>query len=160
MISKADFTADEWNIIFQAPVFAALYIIQSGYYNPAVSYRKMLAGLLAITETATPGTHSDLVKEIRTAIHSGQRPSYPERLPASLIEAQWLALEGCRRAAQLLAQRVPDSEANAYAAWLIAIGEAVAAVPDIPPPHSYVSGTHTNFAQAALENLADILNQV
>lgn len=160
MSSQADFTPEEWNILFQAPVFAALYILQSGHYSSVAACGKMMAALLAITETAKPGAETELVKAIRAAIHSGQCPSRFARVPASLSEARWVTLDGCRQAARLLAQRAPDSEASAYIAWLVAIGEAVAAAPDL----SVLDGqsrrrANADLARAALERLAEVLRQ-
>jgi hypothetical protein len=156
MAARADFTSDEWNVIFQAPAFAALYIIQAGSYNPAVAYRKLMVGIMAITETATRGADSELVKAIRAAIDAGQRPYYPETFPIDADEARWQTLNGCWQAARLLGQRVPDGEASAYVEWLIAIGEAVATVPD------YVQRDHDLVApgvpaRSALETLAATL---
>lgn len=157
MTSRSDFTPDEWNLIFQAPAFAALYIAQAGHYHPGVAYQKLMAGILAIIETAEPDTDSALVKAIRAAIVAGQRPYYPESFPADPAEARGMTLEGCRQAARLLAQRVPDSEASTFIAWLVAIGEAVAAVPDEPPWAGPEAAGGT--AETALEELAATLKR-
>lgn len=159
MSTRADFTADEWNTLFQAPAFAVIYIVQAGPYDPVVAYKQMMNGLLAIIETTTPGADTELVTAIQAAVLSGQRPHYPDVLPVDLAESRVQTLESCRKAVQLLAQRVPEHEADAFVAWLIAIGAAVAAVPDHSRRYSHGPESQIRLAQAALEVLADALRR-
>lgn len=157
MTSAADFTADEWNLILQAPAFAALYIVQSDIYSRPVALQKMMAGIRAIVETASPGARSELVRAVREAIRTGQRPRYPDIFPTNLVEARQLSLEGCRQAALLLSQRAPAGEAAEYARWLVAIGHIVAAVPDDPLPPGHSVEQAAERARAALQTLASTL---
>lgn len=158
MTTQADFTPDEWNIILRAPAFAALYVVQSDHYSRSVAFQKMMAGIRAILETATPDTSSKLIRAIRASLHAGQRPRYPESFPSDPAATRRLSLAACRQAAVLLTQKVPPSEASAYALWLLAIGEAVAAVPDEPLPGGRNVGLATEHARAALEDLAILLS--
>jgi hypothetical protein len=130
MTCQSDFTADEWELILQAPAFTVLYVIQSENCNRDQAYQKMLAGISAIITPMTSAAGSDLVEAVRSAIETGQAPSYPKILPRDLIEARQLTTERCRQVVDLLAQRTPDHEATAFLAWLIAIGQVVAAAPE------------------------------
>jgi hypothetical protein len=130
MTCQSDFTADEWELILQAPAFTVLYVIQSENCSRGQAYQKMLAGISAIITPMTSAAGSDLVEAVRSAIEAGQAPSYPKILPHDLAEARQLTTERCRQVVDLLAQRTPDHEATAFLAWLIAIGQVVAAAPE------------------------------
>lgn len=157
MTTQADFTTEEWNIILQAPAFAALYVLQSGRYSRPVAHQKMAAGIKAIFDPATHGAGGALVCAVRSALQAGQHPANPDAMPADLAEARQLTIEGCRHATILLAQRTSDAESTAYADWLLAIGEAVAAVVDDSPTSGYNVAQVAEHARLALENLATIL---
>lgn len=130
MACQSDFTAEEWEIILQAPAFTVLYVIQAENCSRGQAYQKMLAGISAIITPMTAAAGSDLVEAVRSAIETGQAPSYPKVLPRDLAEARQLTIERCRQVVDLLAQRTPDHEATAFLAWLIAIGQIVAAAPE------------------------------
>lgn len=158
MTTEADFTPDEWNLLLSAPAFAALYIVQSDRHSRLVAYQKMMAGIWAILETAMPDTSSKLIGAVRAALHAGQRPRYPEHFPEDRMAVCRLSLEQCRQAAAILSRRAPDSEAVAYATWLLAIGEAVAAVPDEAFPSGQRITRAAEHARMALEDLAITLS--
>lgn len=153
MTTQADFTPDEWNILLRAPAFAALYVVLSDRYSRPVAYQKMLAGIWAILETAAPHTSSNLIRAVRAALYAGHS-SYPDHFPADEAALRSLSLIACRQAAVLLTQKVPAHEASAYALWLLAIGETVAAVPDTPLPQGHSVARAAEQARMALEDLA------
>lgn len=142
MLTQADYTEDEWNTLLQAPAFAILFIIQADHYSLPARYHKLFIGIKAILETAAPNSSSDLIRAVREAIDEGQRPKYPAAFPHNLAEARQLALEGCGKAARLLAQKAPATEADAYSHWLISIGQLVANTSDEPiwPGQNRVEG--------------------
>lgn len=127
MACQSDFTAEEWEIILQAPAFTVLYVIQSENCSRGQAYQKMLAGISTIITPMSSAADSELVEAVRSAIETGQAPRYPKVLPHNLAEARQLTIKRCRQVVDLLAQRTPDHEATAFLAWLMAIGQVVAA---------------------------------
>ena len=150
MSIQTDFTVEEWNTLLQAPGFAVLFIIQADQSRREVAYQKMFAGIKAIITPDKATAHSQLVQGVREAFITGQRPCYPSALPHDVPEARQIALEGCRQAAILLAQRVPDDEAECYNRWLLALATFVGAA--VTSPTAQVS--------AALATLAATLQSV
>jgi hypothetical protein len=126
MACQSDFTAEEWELLLQAPAFTVLYVIQSDEADRSQTYQKMLAGINAIVTPMTSAADSDLVEAVRSAIVAGQAPAFPKVLPRNLSEARQFTRERCRQVVALLAQRVADDEATAFLAWLMAIGQVVA----------------------------------
>lgn len=134
MTTQADYRADEWDQIVQAPTLASLVVILAQQYRPTAVARKMFATLAAIFETAQHGSSTELIQAVAGAIREGNAPWWPTAAPSDLSSAQDWALERCRQIALVLAQTTPEAEAAAFARWLIAIGERAALVPDLPGP--------------------------
>ncbi|MEI7771219.1 MAG: hypothetical protein WCI67_14595 [Chloroflexales bacterium] len=131
MTTQADYTAGEWDLILQAPALASLFIIQSGSYNRIAVARKLFAALAVITETAPHGPDTELIQAVSAAMRAGQAPRQPIAHPHDLAAARHWVLEHCRALAALLAQKVPEAEAEAFTRWLIRIGQRVALADDL-----------------------------
>lgn len=129
MTTQADYTADEWSLILQSPALAGLCIIQAAPYHPADVARQLGTTLTAITTTAQDWPDTELIQVVVAAILTGQAPRPSRAQPLTLDAARQWVLEGCRQLSTLLAQRAPAAEAEAFARWLLAIGQCVALVP-------------------------------
>jgi hypothetical protein len=122
MTTQADYTADEWNLLVQAPALATLFVIQAASYNRIAIIHKLLAMIAVIGETAPHGPHTELILAVVAAIQAGQVPRQPAVHPHDLVEARRWVLAQCRQVAILLRQKAPQVEAAAFTGWLIRIG--------------------------------------
>lgn len=158
MTTQVDYNAEEWNTILRAPVLAGLFIVQADVYDPFVAYMKMLAVWTAITESAQRGLQCELIQAVTSAVLAGQCPTESIECPRDLAEARRMVLDGCRRAAALLAQKAPAAEADEYNHWLMMISQKVALVPDTKCCPDHPIPTIDTKTRTALEMLAITLD--
>ncbi|NTU81111.1 MAG: hypothetical protein HGA45_17305 [Chloroflexales bacterium] len=158
MTTQTDYTADEWDLIVQAPTLASLFVILAQQYRPTAVARKMFAALAAIIETAQNGSSTELIQAVAVAIRAGQAPWWPTASPSDLVAVHAWALERCHQVALLLAQTTPETETAAFTRWLIAIGERAALVPDLPGlPDQVPAAEALPPVRRALDTLAAVL---
>lgn len=149
MTTQPDYTAKEWNLLLQAPILASLIIIQADQYRLTTVARKTFAALAAIMETAQRETGTELIDAVAAAVREGQAPWWPDAYPSEPDAALRWALLRCRQVAALLAQKVPEAEAEAFARWLLSIGQRVAQVAAPPGPLDPQGGEHTALRRLA-----------
>jgi hypothetical protein len=125
MTTQVDYTADEWTLMVQAPALASLFIIQADSYHRIAVARKLMVAIAAISATAPHGPHTELIQAVVAAVQAGRVPRQPIAHPRDLAEARHWTLAQCRQIAALLAQKVPEAEAEAFTGWLISIGRRV-----------------------------------
>lgn len=158
MTTQADYTADEWVLLLQAPALASLFIIQATPYQPNLVARQFITSLTAIIETAQHWPDTDLIQAVVAAICTGQAPPSPTIRPSSLRVARQQMLRVCRELTALLAQRAPETEAEAFARWLVAIAQQVALVSAAPGLAGDRAGAHLVPVRHALDRLAVTLD--
>lgn len=157
MTTQPIFTPAEWDLLVGAPALTALVIIHMEQCGPDMARRKLQTALAAMPEPTLQGPGSELVAAVSDAARAGHSPRWPTEYPRELTNVCGWALECCRQAAALLAQKAPEAEAEAFSQWLLAIGRQVAQVTedDLLPDHVGAAGTLQ--ASGALDQLAIVL---
>lgn len=110
MLTKADFTAEEWNVIRRAPFMA-------------FAVGKTLANV------KLHGASSDLVKAVTADLETAEarQQSTPTELQGKTPDqVRTAALEACRQAAAVLEKKAKPDEAQAFKQWLLSLGQRVA----------------------------------
>jgi len=155
---QSDYHRHEWDLILGAPGLVALVLIQAHPYRQQVAHQKMCAVIAAIEETRSQGSASELIRSVISTERAGQSPLWPTEYPRDLGDIRLWALYACRQVATLLAQKVPDAEAEAYTHWLMRIAQRVVTVPEdgVFQPCDPV-GCHRR-QRSALEDLAAALD--
>ena len=73
MTTKADYTAEEWGQLAQAPMYATMAIVAADMSGPIGLVKEMMATVKTIQETAASTTAGELVKAISTDIIESQQ---------------------------------------------------------------------------------------
>jgi hypothetical protein len=73
MTTKADYTAEEWAQLTQAPLMATMSIVAADMSGPIGLVKEMMATVKTIQETAASATAGELVKAISTDVIESQQ---------------------------------------------------------------------------------------
>ncbi len=129
MLTKADFNAEEWNVIRRAPFMAGLVVVAASPSGPIGLVQEMFAVTKTLSDVKQHGSSSGLVKavvadlETAEARQAGTPPELQGKPPEQLRIA---ALEACRRAAAVVEKKAKPDETQAFKEWLVAVGQKVA----------------------------------
>lgn len=129
MLTKADFTTEEWNVIRRAPFMAGLVVVAASPSGPLGVLKEMFAVSKVLADAKLHGASSDLVKALVADLATAE--ARQESAPAELQgktpdEMRAAALEACRQAATLVRKKATPEEAQAFTAWLVSVGQKVA----------------------------------
>jgi hypothetical protein len=124
MSTKADFTAEEWDLLRTAPMMASVLVVSASPSGPVGLVQESAAASRMILEAAgtaqTPLLKS-LAEDMRTTM------SIPKPPAGATIEAvQAAATEILRRSSALLAEKATPEEANELKQWLVRIAQGTA----------------------------------
>jgi hypothetical protein len=117
MTRKADFNAEEWSLVLEAPPVAGLIVASAergGTFREAISLGK------AYTE-AQRGDSSELVKEIVSA-----RPDIDQQRYKSREELRERGLTRIREAVDLLERKATPDEVDDYKRFIVDVANTVA----------------------------------
>jgi hypothetical protein len=151
MTTKADYTAEDWGTLTQAPIMATMAIVAADMSGPIGLVKEIAATVKTVQETAASATAGELVKAISTDIiesqqkkDQGDKGAQPagdaSAQPATGAqnslenmqidaknpdEAKQKAVEGCVAAAAIVTQKSP-TEADEFKQWLMTIANRTA----------------------------------
>jgi hypothetical protein len=129
MLSKVDFTAEEWSAIRRAPFAAGLVVVAASPSGPFGVIKEMLAVSGTLTDVKLHGASGGLVKAVVADLETAEarQKSMPAefqvKTPDQLRAA---ALEACRQAAAIVEKKGEPAEAQAFKEWLVSVGQKVA----------------------------------
>ena len=155
MATKADFTADEWQTLANAPLMTSLIVTAASLSGPIGVMRELFASARSIAEADRAADTNPLLKELIADMKA--RQVTPEKMQAhSAEELRSLALGEARKIAALLDQKAA-ADAEPIKRWLYANAQSVA--------HAVKEGGFLGFGgvevseqeQAALKELAGVL---
>ena len=127
MTDKSVFDEAEWHALTEAPLLVTTAVFLAGEHGPISMVKEASASARAISRPGERGVANELIgqivaeantKEARAEMKEHRGPT-----PQAAIEG---VLHDLAPAAAAL-QKLPPEEATQVAAWLVAIGEAVAA---------------------------------
>jgi len=129
MVTKSDFTAEEWNVIRRAPFMAGLVVVVASPSGPFGVMKEMFAVGKTLAEVKQRGAASEVARALVADLETpeGRQLGTPTELQGKTPEQlRTAALEACRQAAAVVGQKVQPAEAQAFAQWLVSVGQKVA----------------------------------
>jgi hypothetical protein len=126
MTTKADYTAEEWELLRKAPLIMAAAVIVSDLSGSVGVAREFLSMAQAVEETAQRHDANELVAALVADLQSPQGEHTEETEDITdIAEARAKALAESREIAELLARKAPADEAEGFKRWMLSIAERV-----------------------------------
>jgi hypothetical protein len=124
MSTKADFSADEWDLLRSSPMMAGFLVVMASPSGPVGLVQETSAMTRLIVEAAT-SAETPLLKSLTEDMKSSMSiPKVPAgATPTSIQEA---ATEILRRTSDLLEKKATPEEATETKQWLTRIAQATA----------------------------------
>ena len=144
MTSKSDFTAEEWQVILEAPPSAGLIVVTA---QRGGSFRESIAMAKAYVEARQHHGESELLDEIVAAKPERDHTHYhsPEELKQH-------GLQHLRDAITLLGSKATPQEVDEYRQFVITLAHKVAAA------HREHGQDVSDSEQAAIDEITGALN--
>ncbi len=126
MTTKADYTAEEWELLRKAPLIMAAAVIVSDLSGSIGVAREFLSMAQAVEETAQRHDTNELIAALVADLQTpqGEHPEATEDL-TDISEARAKALAETREIAALLARKSPPAEAEGFERWMLSIAQRV-----------------------------------
>jgi hypothetical protein len=125
MVSKTDFTVEEWKLILTTPQLASLYIALASPSGPVGVVQEMMATTLSIVEAIQQDGDNALVDAVAADFkEKAEKREKIEQPTVTMDQVQMKAqcLQACRDLASLLSQKAP-ADADAYKKWVYQIAK-------------------------------------
>ena len=126
MTAKADYTAEEWELLMRAPFMAAMAIVAVSPSGPIGLIKEMFAVGRGLVEGGGEGETNALINALVSEVKAGHRPAAATESLLSTEEAKALALKACHEVAALLARKAPAAEAEGFKRWLLTTAQRTA----------------------------------
>jgi hypothetical protein len=126
MTTKADYTAEEWELLMRAPFMAAMAIVAASPSGPIGMIKEMFAVGRVLVEGTGEGETNELISALVAEVKAGHRPAAATESLRSIEAAKALGLNTCREVAALLARKAPTAEAEGFKRWLLTAAQRVA----------------------------------
>ena len=130
MTTKADYTAEEWHLIMQSPMAAALVVIYADPSNPVGLAQETFAVSKMMAQQAGAPAGNSLIGAVAQEIKESEgRTAAPPAKPAKgsdLAAAKAQALGTLQQLNDLLAAKAPPDEAAGFKQWIVATARQVA----------------------------------
>ena len=129
MLTKTDFTAEEWSVIRRAPFMAGLVVVAASPSGPFGVIKEMFTVGKTLADVKLHGASSDLVKAVVADLETAEarQQSTPAELQGKTPDqVRTAALEACQRAAAIVEKKAKPDEAQAFKQWLVSVGQKVA----------------------------------
>jgi len=124
MSTKADYSADEWDLLRTAPMMAAIMVVTASPSGPVGLVKESAAASKMILEAAA-SANTPLLKSLAEDMESSL--SIPKAPPgASPAAVQSAATEILRRTSELLGNKAAPEEATETKQWLAQIAQKTA----------------------------------
>jgi hypothetical protein len=126
MTTKADFTAEEWELLRKAPLIMAAAVIVSDLSGSVGVAREFLSMAQAVEETAQRHDTNELVAALVADLQTPQGEHTEETEDITDISAaRSKTLAETHEIAELLARKAPAHEAEGFKRWMLSIAERV-----------------------------------
>jgi hypothetical protein len=162
MVTKADFTPEEWQQIISAPQMASLYVALASPSGPVGVIQEMMASSKLIVEAMKATSGNALIDAVATdwreKVEKKEKPQ-PVQMGKDPNEVKARCLQACRDLAALLSQKAP-AEAEGYKQWVYQAAKQSA---EAAKEGGFlgIGGTTVNEAEvAALKEIASALGIV
>jgi hypothetical protein len=153
VISKTDFSPEEWQLIFTAAPMAGLAITAASPSGPFGVMKEMFSVGMAIGDAVKKGESNPLVQAIVQDIQArGTKPERPKDVKTP-EEARALAIERLRQVNELVARKAPPDVAEGFKRWLVDVSKRVA---EASSEGGFLGFGGEKVSEAERKTLADI----
>jgi hypothetical protein len=126
MTTKADYTAEEWELLRKAPLIMAAAVIVSDLSGSVGVAREFLSMAQAVEETAQRHDTNELVAALVADLQTPQGEQMEETEDITdIAAARAKSLAETREIRDLLARKSPLAEAEGFKRWMLSIAERV-----------------------------------
>jgi hypothetical protein len=126
MTTKADYTAEEWELLTRGPFMAAMAVVAASPSGPIGVIKELSAVGKALQEASQSGETNALINALVSNVKAGYRPSGTVEPGQRPEEIKDLALKTCQEVAALLAHKAPAPEAEGFKRWLLTVAQQAA----------------------------------
>jgi head-tail adaptor len=144
MTSKSDFTAEEWDLILEAPPSAGMIVVTAQHGG---TFRETIAMAKAYAEARQQHGKSELLDEIVAA-----KPERDHTHYHSFEELKEHALQHLRDSVALLKSKATPDEVDEYRRFIVTLSQRVAAA------HREHGQEESGAEQTAINDITEALN--
>jgi hypothetical protein len=144
MTAKSDFTAEEWQLILEAPPSAGMIVVTAQHGG---SFRETIAMAKAYAEARQQHGKSELLDDIVTA-----KPERDHTHYHSFDELKKNGLQHLRDSVALLQSKATPEEVDEYRAFIVTLSQKVAHA------HREHGQEVSESEQTAIDDITDALN--
>jgi hypothetical protein len=126
MTTKADYTAEEWELLAQGPFMVAMAIVATSPSGPLGIIQEMSAIGRVLEEAHQSGEGNALINALISDVKAGYRPASATEKVQRPEEIKDLALKTSQEVVALLARKAPVAEAEGFKRWLLTVAQRTA----------------------------------
>jgi hypothetical protein len=129
MVTKAEFSDEQWATLRRAPMVAGMAISIADPGGPIEATKETLATLRTLTDPASAGADSELTKAVAAdveALAKERKSPLGDFKPKSGALAGQQILEELQKATAIVTAKATPEEAEAFRKWIVATAQAAA----------------------------------
>jgi hypothetical protein len=132
MTSKMDFTADEWKVLLDSPLFVGEAVAAAASSGIVGTMKESMAIVDSITRTAQNHLYNQLIQEVASRGTGGEQMDVWLKSIRGLLQQSesirvaMTGVEACQKVALILRSKGEPQEVDEFKRWLMEIGESVA----------------------------------
>jgi len=125
-MKKEDFTAEEWQTLFNAPSMAGLAVTAASPSGPIGVMKEMFSVGMSLADLVKNKSDNTLIQALVEDVKNrGTKPRKPENVK-SMEEVKTFALQQLQATAEILDKKNAGSEGEEFKSWLVAISQRTA----------------------------------
>jgi hypothetical protein len=126
MTTKADYTAEEWELLTRGPFMAAMAVVAASPSGPIGVIKELSAIGKVLQEASQSGETNALINALVSDVKAGYRPSGTAEQVQRPEEIKDLALKTCQEVVALLGRKAPAPEVEGFKRWLLTAAQQAA----------------------------------
>ncbi|RUA03369.1 MAG: hypothetical protein DSY89_00855 [Deltaproteobacteria bacterium] len=125
-MKKEDFTAEEWQTLFNAPSMAGLAVTAASPSGPIGVMKEMFSVGMSLADLVKKKSDNTLIQALVEDVKKrGTKPKKPENVK-NMEEVKTYALQQLQTAADILDKKNAGDEGEEFKSWLIDISQRTA----------------------------------
>jgi hypothetical protein len=121
--NKSDFTAEQWDLLRKAPLFAGMIVMAASPSGPIGVLKESFAASAAL-RNGLDAAQGELTKLLAIDLRQNINVHKADSFDPDALRSEALAV--CREVSVLLSQKATEQEASEFKTWLLSIAREVA----------------------------------
>ena len=126
MTTKADYTAEEWELLLRVPMTVGMAVVAASPSGPIGVIQEMSAMAHIMHEARQGDDTNTLISALIADVNAGHRPGGVMPPAQKLEDLKAHALQTSQEVGTLLARKAPAPEAAGFKRWLVTVAHGVA----------------------------------